>query len=67
MQKPSPDDAISKAAENMHNHAQRMRVKGWRLIQENNQVDGELLLSIANTSDRLLIPLLSPIESVSKW
>lgn len=64
MQKPSPNDAISRTAEKMHDHAQMMRVKAWRLMRENNQVDGQRLLNMANASDRALIPLLPSIDAV---
>lgn len=64
MQKPSADKAMSRAAENMHNHAQRLRVKAWRMIQQSNPVQARQLLKLADTCDRALIPLLASIDSV---
>lgn len=66
MQKPSPNDAISRTAEKMHDHAQMTRVKAWRLIRENNQVDGQQLLTTANMFDSSLMWICAKAEPVWK-
>ena len=66
MQKPSPNDAISRTAEKMHNHAQYLRVKAWRLIQEINHAEAQQLLATANMFDRSLMWICAKAESVWK-
>ena len=66
MQKPSPNDGIARASENLHNHAQSLRVKAWRLIQENNHAEAQQLLVLADSADRSLMWICAKAESVWK-
>lgn len=66
MQKPSPNDDIARASENLHNHAQSLRAKAWRRIQENNNAEAQQLLGLADSADRSLMWICAKAESVWK-
>lgn len=57
MQKPSADDAVSRAAKNLHDHTQRMRVKAWQMSQGSHHAEAQQLLAVADACDRSLAPM----------
>lgn len=52
MNKPSGNEGIARASENLYDHGQRMRVKAWRLIQAGDREEAQKLLSMADMCDR---------------